>query len=57
MVLTRKEAAAALGVSVDSFERHFMPHLRCVRKGSLRLYAVRELERFLEDNASRPPAA
>ena len=53
MALTRAEAAAALGISLDSFERHIQPELRLLRRGSLRLVPVRELERFLEENAER----
>ena len=51
LALTRAEAAAALGISLDSFERHIQPELRLLRRGSLRLVPVRELERFLEQNA------
>jgi len=50
--LTREEAAASLGMSVDSFERHVQPHLRLVRKGRLRLVPVSELERWVEENAA-----
>jgi hypothetical protein len=45
LALTRAEAAAAIGVSVDSFERYVQPELRLVRRGRLRLVPVRELER------------
>jgi excisionase family DNA binding protein len=54
LALTRAQAAEALGMSVNSFERHVQPHLRVVRVGRLRLFPVRELERFLELNAARP---
>ena len=49
--LTRQEAAASLGMSLDSFERHVQPTLRLVRLGRMRLVPVRELERWLEQNA------
>jgi excisionase family DNA binding protein len=49
--MTRTEAARALGVSINSFERHVQPELRIVRRGKLRLIPVRELERWLEENA------
>ncbi len=52
MALTRPEAAAALGISLDSFERYVQSDLRLVRRGRLRLIPVRELERWLERNAS-----
>ncbi|MDQ3608790.1 MAG: helix-turn-helix domain-containing protein [Actinomycetota bacterium] len=50
--LTREEAAASLGMSLDSFERHVQPTLRLVRLGRMRLVPVRELERWLEENAA-----
>lgn len=51
LALTREEAAAAIGMSLDSFERHVQPTLRLCRLGRLRLVPVRELERWLEENA------
>lgn len=51
--LTRAEAAAALGMSLDSFERHVQPELRIVRRGSLRLIPIAELERWADDAAER----
>jgi hypothetical protein len=53
LALSREEAAAALGMSVDSFERHVQPTLRLVRLGRMRLVPVRELERWLDEHASR----
>lgn len=49
VVLTRQEAAAALGISLDSFERHVQPDLKVIRRGSLRLIAVQELEQWAQD--------
>jgi hypothetical protein len=49
--MTRAEAARALGMSINSFERHVQPELRIVRRGKLRLIPVREIERWLEENA------
>lgn len=51
LALTRSEAAASLGVSVDTFERYVQPAVRLVRRGKLRLVPIRELERWLEENA------
>jgi len=56
VALTRSEAAAALGMSLPSFERHVQPELRIVRRGSLRLVPVSELERWAEDAAERTVA-
>lgn len=53
LTLTKAEAAEALGMSVNSFERHVQPELRCVRRGSMRLFPVRELERWVDENAMR----
>ena len=51
LAITRAEAARALGVSINSFERHVQPELKIVRRGKLRLIPVREIERWLEENA------
>jgi hypothetical protein len=53
LALSRQEAAAALGMSLDSFERHVQPTLRLVRRGRLRLVPVGELERWLTENSER----
>ena len=53
MLLTRREAARALGMSLRHFQRHVQPHLRCVYSGQLRLYRPRDLERWTEDAACR----
>ncbi len=47
LALTRSEAAAALGISVDSFERFVQDEVRHIRRGRLRLIPVAELERWL----------
>jgi hypothetical protein len=52
LALTVAEAAAACGVSDDYFAEHIGPELRWVRRGRKRLVAVRELERWLDANAS-----
>jgi len=53
LALTRVEAAASIGVSLDSFERYVQPELRLIRRGRLRLISVAELERWLETNSAR----
>jgi excisionase family DNA binding protein len=57
LALTKAEAADALGMSVDHFERHVMADLRIVRSGRLRLIPVAELEAWLGRSASRSLAA
>jgi hypothetical protein len=53
VALSREEAAAALGISVDSFERHVQPEVRMIRRGKLRLVPVAELERWANASAER----
>ena len=52
LAVSRAEAAAALGVSIDFFDEHVMPELRVVRRGRLRLIPMRELNRWLAENAA-----
>ncbi len=49
----RDDAARALGMSVDSFERFVQPDVRLIRRGRLRLVPVTELQRWAEENAER----
>ena len=51
LALTREEAAASIGMGLDSFERHVQPSIRLVRLGRMRLVPITELQRWLEDNA------
>ena len=51
LALTRCEAAAALGLSLDSFERHVQRDLKLVRRGRLRIVPVSELQRWVSENA------
>jgi hypothetical protein len=53
LALTREEAATALGMSLDSFERYIQPTLRMVRLGRMRLVLVDELRRWVDENAAR----
>jgi hypothetical protein len=52
LALTSAEAAAACGVSQDYFSQNIGPELRWVRKGRKKLVAIRELDRWLDENAS-----
>lgn len=52
IALSRSEAAAALGIGLDSFERYVQPHVRMIRWGRMRLVPVAELERFAEAAAA-----
>jgi hypothetical protein len=53
LALTREEAAQAVGMSLDSFERHVQPTVRLVRLGRMRLMPIAELERWLDEHAER----
>lgn len=48
LLLTREEAARALGMSLSHFQRHVQPYLGCVYCGQLRLYPPRELRRWID---------
>lgn len=50
--LTVEEAAKAVGISESSFKRHVQPELRIVRRGSLRIIPVPEIEKWLAGNAT-----
>lgn len=49
--LTRKEAAAALGISLNHFERRVQPELKVVISGQLVLIPIAELERWVQRHA------
>ena len=53
MLLSRQEAADALGVSLRHFQRHVQPCVPCVYSGQLRLYRPRDLEQWAEDESAR----
>lgn len=48
-----EEAAAVLGVSDDFFREHIAAELRWVRRGRLKVVAVSELQRWLDETAER----
>lgn len=47
LALRRAEAAAALGVSLETFDQRIRPHVEAVRVGTVTIYPVAELQRFL----------
>jgi hypothetical protein len=49
VALTRAEAASALGISVDSFERYVQPEVRVIRRGRMRLIPLGDLERWADE--------
>lgn len=51
LALSRRDAAAALGMSLRHFQRHVQPNLRCIYSGQLRLFPVAELERWVNEHS------
>ena len=54
LALREREAAQALGLSNESFDRYVVPRVRVVRWGRVRVYPVPELLRLLDELAERP---
>lgn len=52
LALNKPDSADSLGMSVDSLERHVLPHVRVVRRGRLILIPVAELQKWLDANAA-----
>jgi hypothetical protein len=50
--LTRREAAASIGLGLTAFETRIQPHLKVVRVGAKVLVPVSELERYVAENAT-----
>ena len=55
VALRPEHAAEALDVSTDFFRERVAPEIRVVRRGALKLYSVRELERWLLENGEPAP--
>lgn len=53
LAFNQQEAAEALGISVDHFERHVKADLPVIYSGSLRLYPRKAIEQWLEANTVR----
>jgi excisionase family DNA binding protein len=53
LAVSQQEAAEALGVSPDFFQQHLRHEIRCVRRGRRRLYPITELQRWLDEQATR----
>ena len=53
VAVPKPTAAAMLGMSVDSFERHAQADIPVIRRGRMRLYPVAALERRATENAAR----
>ncbi len=56
LLLSRREAAAALSMSLSHFQRHVQAQLPCVYSGQLRLYRPGDLKRWAEKTITAPAA-
>ncbi len=54
LALRRAQAAAALGVSVEVFDREIRGDLPTVRVGNVTTFPVRGLEDWIANHADRP---
>ncbi len=54
LALRRGEVLKALGISEETFDRHVRPNLPVVRLGTVRLYPIDGLDRFLAGRARTP---
>lgn len=52
IALRRAEAAASLGLSVETFDSHVRPNVPAVRAGSVTTYPVAGLTAWADRNAS-----
>lgn len=55
--VNRREAAQSLGMSIDFFEKNVQPYLCVIRRGSLRLFLIADLERWALEAAEDPMAS
>jgi len=54
LALRKEDAAKALGISDESFDRYVRPTLPVVRVGTLRLFPVEALQAWLREHAEAP---
>jgi hypothetical protein len=54
ILLTRREAAESLGMSLSHFERRVQPYVRIVATGQLRLVSPSELNRWVREQSRAP---
>jgi hypothetical protein len=51
ILVKRRDAAAMLSMSIDSFERYVQPQLQLVPVGTMPMVPVGELQRYVDENA------
>ncbi len=54
LLVSKADACELLSISQDSFERIVMPEVRVVRVGRRVLFAVADLERWVDSHAAVP---
>lgn len=54
LALRKADAAAAIGVSDETFDKHVRPSLPVVRLGGVRVYPVEDLQEWLRAHAEAP---
>jgi hypothetical protein len=54
LALRRADAARALGISDETFDKHVRPSLPVVRAGGVSVYPVAALEQWLAERAESP---
>ncbi len=52
ILVSRREAAERLGMSLRSFERFVQPEIKLVRQGRMVLVPARELEKWAERHSA-----
>jgi predicted DNA-binding transcriptional regulator AlpA len=53
VLVNQKEAAAMLGMGVNTFKRHVRPHLRRVEADGMR-FPVSEITKWVDNNSVSP---
>lgn len=54
LALRREDASVAMGMSDESFDKYVRPTLPVVALGSLRLYPVDGIQRWLREHSTTP---
>jgi hypothetical protein len=54
LLVSKADAAQLLSISIDTLERLVMPEVRLVRIGRRVLFAVRDLQRWVDGHAALP---
>lgn len=55
ILLRREEAARAMGISVDHFDRNIRPQVRSLKVGRVSLYSPDDLKEWVRDHVEPAP--